>query len=313
MRAVFMGTPDFAIPCLERMIRDGHEIAAVFCQPDRPKGRGYKLVPPPVKVLAEEQGIPVHQPVKMRDGTVAALLQDIAPDVIVVVAYGRILPPDILAIPRYGCVNVHASLLPKLRGAAPIQWSIINGDAVTGVTTMFMAEGLDTGDAILRRETPIGAEETAGELFERLSAMGADCLSETLPLLESGNCPRTPQDDSLATYAPMIGKDMAFLDFSRPAEELCCLIRGLNPSPVAKTCFEGKLIRVLKARPVPDFSGAPGEILDNKRFIVACGDGAIEFTSVQPEGKKCMDASAFICGRRDCKGTFCTVNLSGEQ
>lgn len=306
MNIVFMGTPDFAVPCLEALLSAGHTVKAVFSQPDRPQGRGYKLCPPPVKVLAEEHGIPVHQPVKLRDGAALALLREYAPDLIVVVAYGRILPVEILELPRYGCVNVHASLLPKLRGAAPIQWSVINGDKTTGITTMYMAEGMDTGDMIFRQETPIGPEETAGELFCRLAPMGAELLVETIRQIEAGTAPRIPQEHSQATLAPMIEKDMACLDFSKSPEELCNLIRGLNPSPAAKTWLEGKLLKVLKAAPVEGYCGKPGEILDKKRFIVACGDGAVEFLTVQPQGKKAMDASACICGRRLADGEKCS-------
>jgi methionyl-tRNA formyltransferase len=298
MKIIFMGTPDFAVPCLKALLDSGHEVPAIFSQPDRPKGRGYQTQPPPVKRIAVERGIPVYQPVKLRDGAVAELLRSLAPDLAVVVAYGRILPPDILAIPRLGCVNVHASLLPKLRGAAPIQWSVINGDKLTGVTTMYLAEGMDTGDMILRRETAIGPEETAGELFERLSALGADALAETVALLEAGNAPRIPQEAYAATYAPMIDKDMAFLDFTVSPEALCNLVRGLNPSPVAKAYAGGKLLRVLKAIPAPGMSGEPGALLDKKRFIVGCGDGAVELVAVQPEGKKPMDGAAFVAGRK---------------
>jgi len=297
MKIVFMGTPDFAVPCLRRLIDDGHEIAAVFSQPDRPKGRGYKLVPPPVKELALERGLTVLQPTKLRDGVVAEMLRKTRPDAAVVVAYGRILPLDVLEAPRLGCINVHASLLPRLRGAAPIQWSIINGDRRTGVTTMHMAEGMDTGDIILQRETDIGESETAGELFARLSQMGAETLSETLGLLEAGGAPRIAQDDSLVTFAPLIGKDMAYLDFTKEPNDLCNLVRGLNPSPMAKMPMGGKLLRVLRAR-TAEGSGNPGQILDPGRFVVACGSGAVELLTVQPEGKKPMDGGAFIRGLR---------------
>jgi methionyl-tRNA formyltransferase len=305
MKIVFMGTPDFAVPCLKRLQADGHELAAVYSQPDRPAGRGMKLAAPPVKAAAQERGIPVYQPTKLRDGTVAAQLQELAPDLMAVVAYGRILPPEILAIPPGGCINIHGSLLPKWRGAAPIQWAVIHGDTVTGVTSQFMAEGMDTGDIILQRETPIGAEETSGELFDRLAILGADCLSETLDALAAGKAPRIPQDSDKATYAPPIEKDMAWLDFNKSPTEICNLIRGLNPSPVAKTTLAGKLLRVLKARPAEGFAGKPGELLDRKRFLVACGDGAVEFLLVQPEGKKRMDGEACIRGVRLQGGESC--------
>lgn len=297
LNIVFMGTPDFAVPCLRRLIDDGYNVSGVFSQPDRPKGRGYQLAPPPVKALALEQDIPVFQPEKLRDGAALKILRDLQPDLAVVVAYGRILPPELLAAPRLGCINVHASLLPELRGAAPIQWAVIRGLEKTGVTIMHMAEGLDTGDIIRTKETPVGAEETAGELFERLSALGAECLSETLPLLEAGTAPRTPQDDALASWAPPIGKAMARLDFSGKAREICNLVRGLNPSPMARAMLDGKLIRIHKAR-VAEGSGEPGCVIDPARLVVACGDGAVELAAVQLEGKKPMPGTEFARGKR---------------
>lgn len=306
MRIVFMGTPDFAVPCLERLIGDGHEVAAVFSQPDKPKGRGYTLAPTPVKACAEAHHIPVHQPQKLKDGSAEELLRGLAPDLAVVVAYGRILPPALLAVPKMGCVNVHGSLLPKLRGAAPIQWSVINGDTVTGVTTMFMAEGMDTGDILLQRETPIGPEETAGELFERLAPLGADCLSETLRLLEKGALTPTPQDHGKATHAPMLDKELARIDFEKTACEISCLVRGTNPAPCARTFFGGKMLKVHRALPILGFSGNPGELLSAERLIVGCGDGAVELLSVQPEGKRPMEGAAYLLGRRAAKGEMFT-------
>ena len=293
-----MGTPDFAVPCLKRIISDGHEVSAVFSQPDRPKGRGWKLAPTPVKELALAHGLPVFQPVKLKDGAVAAQLKQLVPDVAVVVAYGRILPDDILCAPRLGCINVHASLLPALRGAAPIQWAVIGGDKYTGITTMHMAQGVDTGDIILQKQTEIAESETAGGLFSRLSEMGADVLSETLRLLESGAAPRIPQDHSRATFAPMIKKEMAALDFTKQPQGLCNLVRGLNPSPMARTTVDGKIVRVLSAAPAEGFSGSPGQILGTGRFIVACKNGAVEFLTVRPEGKKTMGGGDFIRGWR---------------
>jgi methionyl-tRNA formyltransferase len=293
MRIVFMGTPDFAVPCLARILDEGHDVVGVFCQPDKPKGRGYTLTPPPVKQLAEAKGIPVYQPTKLRDGSALEVLRELAPELIVVVAYGRILPLDILEMPRLGCVNIHASLLPKLRGAAPIQWSVINGDEVTGITVMYMAEGMDTGDIILTEETPIALDETAGELFGRLSVMGADCLAKVLPLLESGAAPRTPQDDTLATYAPMLDKAMGEIDFTKSGREIVNLGRGLNPAPCAYTAVGGKRLKVHKAAVVS------AELLgDRKRLVMSCGDGAVELLLVQPEGKKVMEGSAYRMGIR---------------
>lgn len=298
MRIVFMGTPDFAVPCLARLFEDNHEIVGVFSQPDRPKGRGHQLLPPPVKELALSRGVPVYQPEKLRDGTALTLLKELAPELIVVVAYGRLLPKEILDLPEYGCVNVHASLLPKLRGAAPIQWSVINGDEKTGVTIMFMAEGLDTGDIILTRETGIGVDETSGELFERLAPLGADALSEALRLIKSGKAVREKQDGALATYAPMIDKTLANLDFAKNAGELCNLIRGLNPAPMAFSRLDGRIVKVLAAKPDSEYNGNAGEILNTKRLIVGCGDGAIELTEVRPEGKKPMSGEDFLRGKR---------------
>ena len=305
MKIVFMGTPDFAVPCLGRLVEEGYDVVGVFCQPDRPKGRGHRLVAPPVKELALEKGIPVYQPVKMRDGEALGILRELGADLGVVVAYGRLLPPELLAAPRLGCINVHASLLPRLRGAAPIQWSVINGDTVTGVTTMHMAEGLDTGDMILSRETAISPEETAGELFGRLSALGAALLAETIPLLAAGTAPRTPQDDALATWAPPIEKAMAKIDFARPAVELHNLVRGLNPSPTAQTVCGGKILKLRRVRPV-EGTGAPGVILDAKRLVVACGEGALELLEVAPEGKKAMSGGEFSRGKRLLDGQLLT-------
>ena len=233
MRIVFMGTPDFAVPCLARLIADGHEIAGVFTQPDKPKGRGYKLAPPPVKELALANGLPVWQPEKLRDGTALAVLRELAPQLIAVVAYGRMLPKEILDLPEYGCINVHGSLLPKYRGAAPIQWSVLNGDLTAGVTTMYMAEGMDTGDMILSRSVPVGEDETSGELFDRLAVLGAEALSETVRLIAGGNAPRTPQDDAQASRASMLTKEMAVIDWSKSAREVHNLIRGMNPQVAA--------------------------------------------------------------------------------
>lgn len=301
MKIVFMGTPDFAVPCLQRIIDMGHKVTGVFTQPDKPKGRGMELAPPPVKELALKYGITVYQPEKLRDGTALEILRKLEPDLIVVVAYGRILPKEILMLPPLGCVNVHGSLLPKYRGAAPIQWSVINGDAVTGVTTMYMDEGMDTGDMILKSETAIGEDETAGELFDRLCGIGADCLEETLKLIGEGRAPRTPQDHGQATHAPMLEKKMGEIDFGKSAGELHNLIRGLSPWPGAYTKFGGKLLKIHGTKPVQQ-SGQPGEILDAERAVIACGSGAIELLVVQPEGKARMSGAEFLRGRRLSKG-----------
>ena len=301
MKIVFMGTPDFAVPCLARLLDDGHQILAVYTQPDKPKGRGNTLTPPPVKTLAQERGIPVYQPTKLRDGAVAAQLRALAPDLMVVVAYGRILPPDILAVPPLGCVNIHGSLLPKYRGAAPIQWTVLNGDPVGGVTSMYMAEGMDTGDMILRRETPVGPDETSGALFDRLAPLGADCLSRTVTLIAQGKAPRIPQDEAQATTAPMLEKEFGRLDFALDAQTLHNRIRGLSPWPGAfVTDPRGRLLKLHQSRVAVDtHTAAPGSILCASPLTVACGGGTtLELVVVQPEGKPRMAGSDYLNGAR---------------
>lgn len=302
MKIVFMGTPEFAVPSLEQLVKDGHQVVGVFTQPDKPKGRGYKLVAPPVKEKAMEYGIPVYQPEKMRDGKALEILQGLAPELIVVVAYGKILPKDILQLPPRGCINVHGSLLPKYRGAGPIQWSVINGEAVTGVTTMYMGEGLDTGDMLLKAQTTIGENETYGELHDRLSLIGAQCLHDTIAAMENGTLQATPQNDALSSYAPMLNKKNARLDFAKPCQQLHNLIRGLSPWPVAYTTIDGTLLKVHRAVAAPQYSGQPGQLLDEKRFIVACGQGALEFLEVQAASGKRMGAGDFLRGKKLPKG-----------
>lgn len=297
MRIVFMGTPDFAVPCLQRLLEDGHEVPAVFTQPDKPVGRHAVLTPPPVKQLALSHGIPVYQPTKMRDGTVAALLRELAPDCLVVVAYGRILPQEILDVPPRGCVNIHGSLLPRYRGAAPIQWSVIRGETVTGVTSMFMDAGMDTGDIIDTLTTPIGENETAGELFERLAPLGARLLSTTLAAIADGTVTRRPQNDAEATMAPMLEKAMGRLDLTRPAQELHNQVRGMNPWPGAFCTVGGKTLKIHETR-VAAGSGAPGTLLCADPVTVACGEGALQLVTVQPEGKPRMAAEAWLRGAR---------------
>lgn len=297
MRVVFMGTPEFAVPCLEYILKAGHEVSAVYTQPDKPKGRGYTLTPPPVKECALAHGIPVYQPKTLRDGEAAKKLQELAPQCIVVVAYGKILPMDILKLPPMGCVNVHASLLPKYRGAAPIQWSVINGETKSGVTTMYMAEGIDTGDMLLRAECAIDPDMTAGELHDRLSALGARLIVETLENLEQGTAVRTPQDDALSCCAPMMDKGLSWINWNKTAEQVHNLIRGLQPWPVAQTKLHGKTLRIHKSRVSTQKGKQPGEVVSLYPFVVSCGDGsAVELLEVQLEGKKRMAAADFFRG-----------------
>lgn len=300
MRMVFMGTPEFSVPCLKALLEAGHEISGVFTQPDKPKGRGYTMTPPPVKELALQKGLEVFQPTTLRDGEAQAILSRLAPELIVVVAYGKILPPDILDLPPYGCINVHASLLPKYRGAAPIQWSVIHGDAVTGVTTMYMAEGLDTGDMLLQAETPIDPNETAGELHDRLAQMGAQLMVDTAAALRAHTLTRTPQDDSQSTYAEMLHKGLSRVDWSRPAKAVHDLVRGLSPWPVASTTYHGKGLKIHKTALMPSaqqLSGKPGDMLEQDgRVFVCCGEGAVELLTVQYEGGKRMAARDFFRG-----------------
>ena len=298
MKIVFMGTPDFAVPPLQALLRADHEIIGVFTQPDKPKGRGYQLASPPVKELALKHGIPVYQPKTLRDGEALSLLRELAPELVVVVAYGKILPKELLELPRYGCVNVHASLLPKYRGAGPIQWSVLNGETETGVTTMYMAEGLDTGDMILKQSLRILPDETADELHDRLSLLGAQVLLETVRLIGEGKAPRTPQDDSLSCYAPMLSKELSLIDFSKPAQEIHNQIRGLSSWPAAYLMLGGKRLKVYRSR-LAELTGKPGVLLDSKRLIVGCGDGrSVELLEVQPDGGKRMAGSDFLRGRQ---------------
>ena len=291
MRIVFMGTPAFAVPCLERLLADGHEVPAVFCQPDRPKGRKMLLTPPPMKQAALAHGLRVEQPEKLRNNTEALdLLRTLAPALIAVVAYGKILPQALLDIPKYGCINVHGSLLPKYRGAAPIQWAVLNGERETGVTTMQMDAGIDTGDMFLQAKTPIPEDMTAGELHDVLSGLGAEVLSDTLKSLEQGTLVPIKQDGALATYAPMLSKELSPLDFAKPAQMLHNQVRGLSPWPGAAMEFEGRPLKVHKSRVAPE-GGSPLRIL--------CGDGQyLELLVVQAEGKRAMEAEKFLNGLR---------------
>ena len=258
MRILFMGTPDFAVASLRRLVADGHEVCGVFTQPDKPKNRGHKLVPTPVKEFALTENIPVYQPLKMRDGTALELVQSLAPELTVVAAYGRILPEDILEAPRYGSINVHSSLLPKYRGAAPINWAILNGEETTGVSIMYMAKELDAGDVILQKETPIGPDEDAQALTVRLADLGAEALSEAVAAIGNGTAARTPQDESRQTYASMLTKEMSPIDWTRSAREIDCQVRGLIPWPCAACELAGQRFKVYRTAPGEQTGAAPG-------------------------------------------------------
>ena len=299
-----MGTPDFAVPSLQALLDAGHEVCAVYTQPDKPQGRKQVLTAPPVKELALQHHIPVYQPATLKNEDEQAKLRALAPDAIIVVAYGKLLPKAVLDIPPRGCINVHGSLLPRWRGAAPIQWSVIAGDQKAGVTTMQMAEGLDTGDMLLTYETEIGARETAGELFDRLAQAGAALLVETLEKLDSIT-PR-PQDDSRSCYAHMLDKQMAVIDWAKSAHEIDCLIRGLSPWPVALTTLDGARLKIYAAEPVPG-TGRPGEVLvsdPRKGPTVACGAGALALHEVQLVGGKRMKSADFLRGHAIQTGTI---------
>ena len=305
MRIVFMGTPEFSVPCLARLLADGHDVAGVFTQPDKPKGRGKLLAAPPVKTFALEHDVPVFQPRTMRDGEALRILEKLQPELIVVTAFGKILPAEVLDFPKYGCINIHASLLPRYRGAAPIQWAVLNGETVTGVTSMQMDVGLDTGDMLLRRETPIGENMTAGELHDVLSVLGADVLSETLTALQNGELHPEKQDDAQSNYAPMLTKELSALDFSRSAREVHDHIRGLSPWPTATLRIGDKTLKVHRSALCADAGGKPGEVMQSgKRFVVSCGDGkCVELLTVQAEGKKAMAAADYLRGNPLAQGT----------
>lgn len=302
MKILFMGTPDFAVFTLRALIDAGHEICAVVTQPDKPRGRGYAMTPPPVKVCAAEAGIPVLQPATLRDEHIAAELAGYAPQVIVVVAYGKILPKNILDLPPYGCINLHGSLLPEYRGAAPMQRAILDGKPVTGVTTMYMAEGMDTGDMLLRREIPIEESDNFEDIHDKLGKIGAVLMLETLEKLEAGTLTPVPQDDSLATYAAKITKDDCLVCFDTDARTVHNRIRGLSPIPLAFTHTpDGKLLKLVSARIAEEDQAhdTPGEILSLEDGItVACRTGSVTVTGVLPEGKGRMSACDYVRGRR---------------
>ena len=300
MRIVFMGTPDFAAASLKKLIDKKYDIAAVFTQPDKPRDRGMKLSYSPVKELALENNIPVYQPTKLRDGTATELIKSLDPDILVVVAYGRILPDDMLEVPKYGAINVHASLLPKYRGAAPIQWAVLNGDKITGVTTMYLASEMDTGDIIYTSETEIGEFETSGELFDRLMVMGAELLDRTLRDIEAGTAPRTPQDHSKASYVKMLDKSLSPIECAKTPREVIKQIYGLQPWPVATAELDGKVFKIYSAEYTQNKTDkAPGSVVSagKKGIEIACLDGeTVLITELQAAGKKRMKASDYLLG-----------------
>lgn len=297
IRIIFMGTPDFAVPCLRKLIESEHEVCAVFTQPDKPKGRGYVLTPPPIKELALSHSLPVYQPNSLKTEETYELISSYKPDIIIVVAYGKILPENILNLPHYGCVNVHGSLLPKYRGAAPIQQAVINGDPESGVTTMMMGKGVDTGDILLMEKTPISENETAGELFDRLSLMGADLLVKTIDGLEKGEITPVPQSGE-SCYAAQLSKEDSEINWSLSAQEIHNQIRGLNPWPVACTKWNRKRLKVYASVLTQDTEeAAPGTVFVKNGLLVCCGDHRlIKLLEVQSEGGKRMKAEDFLRG-----------------
>lgn len=300
MRIVFMGTPDFAAASLKKLIDEKYEIAAVFTQPDKPRNRGMQMSFSPVKELALEHNIPVHQPTKLRDGTATELIKSLNPDILVVVAYGRILPDDMLSAAKYGAINVHASLLPKYRGAAPIQWAVLNGDKVTGVSTMYLASEMDTGDVIYTEKTEIGEFETSGELFDRLMVMGAELLDKTLRDVEAGIAPRTPQNHAEASYVTMLDKSISPIDWNKSPREIVKWIYGLQPWPVATMQIGSDTFKVYSAEYTETSTNkAPGSIVSagKEGIEFACADGkTVRITELQAPGKKRMKAADYLLG-----------------
>lgn len=301
-----MGTPDFSVPCLEELIKN-EEVVGVFTQPDKPKGRGYELTPPPVKVCAQNHNIPVFQPTSMRDGKALEIINTLNAELIIVVAFGKILPKEILTSVKYGCINIHASLLPRLRGSAPIQWSIINGESETGVSSMQMDEGVDTGDWYIKKSLPISQNMNAGELHDALSVLGASLLTETVNLLKENKLEPHEQDDSLSSYAPMLSKELCPIDFSDTAQNIHNKIRGLYPWPVAVTKLNGKVLKVQESRlsDIKTEEKAGTVISLDGGICVACGDGkTVLLKTIQLEGKKRMNYSDFLRGHPIEKGTI---------
>ena len=304
MRILFMGTPDFAVPSIRALVEAGHDVCGAFTQPDKPKNRGMKLQPTPVKEYCLEQNIPVFQPTKLRDGTALAQIQELAPELIVVAAYGRILPDEILDYPAKGCINVHSSLLPRYRGAAPVQWAVLNGDTEAGVTTMLLDEGVDTGDMLLTFRRPLDDTITGGELFDLLAQDGADLLSRTLDELAAGTLAPTPQPTEGACYASMLDKSMCPLDWTKPARTLHNQVRGMNPWPVATCCVDGKGMKVFVSRVGDTTDAVPGTVVSSQPFAVACGDGlTLILDEIQAEGSRRMAAADYLRGHPITTGT----------
>ncbi len=303
MRIVFMGTPDFAQKSLERLYDDGYEICGVFTQPDKPKNRGMKMVMSPVKELALSHGTPVYQPATLKDGEALNSLKALKADMIAVVAYGKLLPKEILELPALGCINIHGSILPKYRGSAPVQWAVLNGDAETGVTSMYMAEAMDAGDIIKIKKTAVGEDETAGELYERLGFLGAALLSETIAAIRDGEVESVQQKDDEVTYAPPLSKDLSPIDWNKTAREICNQIRGLNPWPVATSVLGDVKFKIFKAEPTVNMTGTePGTIIraDKEALELACADGTVLIHELQAPGGKRMRAVDYLRGHPIC-------------
>lgn len=299
MRILFMGTPEFAVASLRRLVEEGHTICGVLTQPDKPRNRGHKVTFSPVKEYALSVGLDVYQPVTLRDEAALELVKGLAPELTVVAAYGKLLPEAILAVPPLGSINVHSSLLPKYRGAAPINWAILNGEETTGVSIMYMAKALDAGDVILQKSTPIGPDEDALALTARLAQLGAEALSETVTALAAGTAARTPQNEAEMTYAPMLGRELSAMDWTRSAAALSCQVRGLIPWPCAQAEIAGTRFKVYRTAPGGATDKAPGTLLSaGKQGIeVACGDGrSLYLTEIQAEGGKRMSAAAYLLG-----------------
>ena len=297
MKILFMGTPDFAVPCLDILVSNGFDVCGAVTQPDKPKGRGHKLTPPPVKEYAISKNIPVYQPQTLKDGEFEKVLDELKPQLIAVVAYGKILPEYILDFPEYGCVNVHGSVLPKYRGAAPIQWAIINGDKTTGVTTQYMKMGVDTGDIIFTDETEILPDETYGELYTRLSQSGAKLLLKTVNAIKDGTAPRTEQDESEATHTPMLTKETGHIDWTKSADEVLSLIRGTNPWPMSYAMYGDEMMKVFGVKKGSGFDAPPGKIrIVNKKLEISCGKDSVVVDEIQFKGGKRMTVASYLNG-----------------